>query len=106
MKILFDECIPKRLSRSFPGHEVQTVAGAGWAGIKNGELLKKASSLFEVFVTVDRNLSFQQNLQVLPLVVIVIHSSSNRIQDLERYVPEVVLLLKSPLTKTVHRIGI
>ena len=62
MKILLDECIDRRLAKDIAGHEVKTVPQMGWATIKNGDLLTLAEKGFEVFVTVDRNLSFQQNL--------------------------------------------
>ena len=60
MKILLDECIDRRLARELKGHTVKTVPQMGWAGIKNGRLLAAAEKEFDVFVTVDRNLSFQQ----------------------------------------------
>lgn len=62
MKILLDECVDRRLAKDIVGHEVKTVPQMGWATIKNGELLTLAEREFDVFVTVDRNLSFQQNL--------------------------------------------
>jgi hypothetical protein len=58
MKVLLDECVDRRLARDIEGHEVRTVPEAGWAGLKNGELLKRAQDQFDVFVTVDRNLPF------------------------------------------------
>jgi hypothetical protein len=60
VKILLDECIDRRFAREIKGHEVQTFPQAGWAGIKNGELLTKAQAQFDAFVTVDRNLAFQK----------------------------------------------
>ena len=59
MKVLLDECLPRRLAATLTEHEVKTVPQAGWASIKNGALLKLAESAFDVFVTADRNLSFQ-----------------------------------------------
>ena len=60
------------------GHEVQTVQEAGWAGLKNGELLQRAEAAkFEVFVTADQNLEFQQNLQRTGLLVVVVRAASN-----------------------------
>lgn len=59
MKILLDECIDRRLAKDIAGHEVKTVPQMGWAATKDGELLALAEKDFEVFVTVDRNLSFQ-----------------------------------------------
>jgi hypothetical protein len=62
MRILLDECVDWRLARDVVGHDVRTARQMGWTTIKNGELLALASGQFDVFVTVDRNLSFQQNL--------------------------------------------
>ena len=59
MKILIDECVDWRLSRDIVGHEVKTARQMGWSSIRNGELLGLAAAEFDVFVTVDRNLSFQ-----------------------------------------------
>lgn len=67
MKILIDECIDRRLSRDFVGYEVKTVPQMGWAGIKNGRLLRLASSQFDVFITVDQHLPFEQNNEYLKL---------------------------------------
>lgn len=62
MRVLLDECVDRRLAREIVGHEVTTVPEAGWAAVKNGDLLVLAEKSFDVFVTVDRNLSFQQSL--------------------------------------------
>ena len=62
MRILLDECIDRRLVRDLVGHEVKTAPQMGWSGVKNGQLLALAAVEFDVFITVDRNLSFQQNL--------------------------------------------
>ena len=62
MRLLLDECIDRRLAREIEGHGVVTVPQAGWEGIRNGELLRLAQEQFDVFITVDRNLSFQQHL--------------------------------------------
>ena len=62
MKVFLDECIDWRFARDIVGHDVKTARQMGWTSIKNGELLALASEQFDVFVTVDRNLSFQQNL--------------------------------------------
>jgi len=61
MKLLLDECTPKRLRLDFPGHDVQTVQEAGLKGLKNGALLRLASSKFDVLITADQNITFQQN---------------------------------------------
>ena len=74
MKVLLDECVDWRLSRAIAGHDVKTAKQMGWASVKNGELLALASERFDVFVTVDRNLSYQQNVQALPIAIVVLHA--------------------------------
>jgi hypothetical protein len=90
VKVLLDECIDRRLARDIAGHDVKTVPQMGWAGIKNGDLLTLAEKQFEVFVTVDRNLSFQVNLPRYNIAVIVLRCRSNRLQDLRPLVPELL----------------
>lgn len=97
MKILLDECIDRRFARDLTGHEVKTVPQMGWSGIDNGELLTLAQELFDVFVTVDRNLSFQQNIPSYNIAVIVLRCRSNRLGDLRALVPQ--LLTSLPLAK-------
>jgi hypothetical protein len=72
MRVLLDECVPKRLRAELAAHAVRTVAEMGWSGVKNGQLLQKAASDFDCFLTVDRNLQFQQRIDALPLAVLVI----------------------------------
>lgn len=93
MKILLDECIDRKLAKEFPDYEVKTVPQMGWAGIKNGQLLSLAEAEFDVFITVDRNLSFQQNLPQFDIAVIVLQASSNRLADLKPLVPEILTIL-------------
>ena len=69
MCILLDESLPRRLSRALAEHTVTTVVEAGWSGVKNGKLLALAAGQYDVFVTADRNLQYQQNLSSLPLAV-------------------------------------
>lgn len=88
MKILLDECIDRKLAREFVDHEIKTVPQMEWAGIKNGQLLALAEAEFDVFITVDRNLSFQQNLPQFDIAVIVLQAASNRLADLKPLVPE------------------
>ncbi len=89
-RILLDECIDWRLIRHLRPHRVTTVGRMGWSGIQNGRLLRKASGEFDVLVTVDRNLSFQQNLFNVDLAVIVLCVPSNRLQDLLPLMPRVL----------------
>ena len=78
MRVLLDESLPRRLKAELTEYEVSTVPEAGWAGTKNGELLRLAEPLFDVFVTMDRRLPSQQNLSDLALCVIVLLAKSKR----------------------------
>ena len=98
MKILLDECVDRRFAKELPGHFVKTVPQMGWATIKNGELLVLAEKEFDVFITVDRNLSFQQNLPKFNIAVLVLQARSNRLADLKPLAPKVLSVLPS-LTK-------
>jgi hypothetical protein len=93
MRVLLDECIPRRIRGALIGHEVQTAAEVGLAGLKNGELLRAASPKFGCFLTVDRNLQFQQKPGVLPVAVIVIAARNNRYETLVPLMPEVLKAL-------------
>ena len=79
MKVLLDECVDWRLSREIIGHEVRTAGQMGWAAVKNGELLRLAARDFDAFVTVDRNLAFQQNLIALPVAIIILEGRTSRL---------------------------
>ena len=105
MKILLDECVPRRLAAPLGGYDVKTVPQVGWAGIKNGKLLKLADAGFNVFITVDRNLSFQQDLTELRLAVIVLGAQSNRFEDLLPLVPQIVAALATIRSREVRLIG-
>jgi len=87
VKVFLDECVDWRLMREIVGHEVNTARQMGWTTIKNGALLALASQQFDVFVTVDRNLAFQQNLEGLSIAVIVLRAHTNRLADLKPLIP-------------------
>ena len=87
MKVFGDECVDWRLPRDIVGHEVRRARQMGRSTIKNGELLALAAKDFEAFVTVDRNLSFQQNLSAFAIAVIVLTAPSNRLVGLKPLVP-------------------
>lgn len=82
MRLLLDESVPKRLRQHLPAHDVKTVVEMGWSGVKNGALLALAGSGFDAFITVDKNLPYQQNLTTLPVAVVVLNASSNEISHL------------------------
>ena len=107
MKVLLDECIDWRLGRDITGHEVVTARQMGWATIKNGALLKLATEAgFGAFVTVDRNLSFQQNVLALRLAVVVLCATSNRLAELRRLVPNLLEALASASPGTVTEVSV
>jgi hypothetical protein len=83
----------RRFTKEFVGYEVKTVPQMGWAGVKNGQLLAFAEAEFDVFITVDRNLSFQQNLPEFNIAVIVLQAPSNRLADLKPLAPQVLAIL-------------
>lgn len=93
MRILIDECLHWRLSRALEGHECVSVQAAGWGGLSNGVLLKLAAQQFEVFLTGDRNLSFQQNLSTFDIAVVVLHAENTQLHHTIPLMPKVMALL-------------
>ena len=93
MSVLLDECLPKRLKRELVGHESRTAPEMGWASKRNGELLALAAGAFDVFLTADRNLSYQQDVSAFNIAVIVLVAQSNRIDDLRPLAPRVLEVL-------------
>ena len=104
MKLLLDECTPERLRFDFVGHEVLTVGQAGLKGLKNGALLRVASGNFDVLITVDQNLSSQQNLSELSIAIIIMVARSNRYPDLRILVPKVLNAIASIRVGEIVRI--
>lgn len=95
MRLLLDASIPSRLRRSLTEHSVRTVVEAGWSGVKNGKLLALAAAEFDAFVTVDKNLPFQQNLATLPVALVVLDSVSHELSALLPLVPTLLRELAS-----------
>ena len=93
MRILLDENLDWRLRRELSGHVVDSVPLIGWAGLKNGELLALANAQYDVFITMDANLSFQQHLAGLRIAVVVLKAGSNRLADTRPLMPKVLELL-------------
>ncbi|HKW61879.1 MAG TPA: DUF5615 family PIN-like protein [Candidatus Acidoferrum sp.] len=106
MRILIDECIDERFRNALPGHECQTTRYAGLAGLENGELLTAAEAAgFEVFVTVDQGIEYQQNLITRKLAIIILRANSNRLKDLLPLAPICLARLKSLEPGKVIRIA-
>jgi len=96
VRVLLDENLPHDLIAELAGHDVSTVQGLGWSGVKNGDLLDRAGGRFDAFVTMDRRLEREHDLTVLTFGVIVILAKSNRMLHL--------LPLVAPLLKGLSRI--
>ncbi len=105
LRVLLDECLPKKLKRELHADLVVTVQEMGWSGRKNGELMTLARHQFDVFITADQNLQYQQNLAYATIGVIVLVASSNRIEALKPLMPEVNHVLLTIQTGDVVQVG-
>ncbi len=106
MRVILDECVESRLAARLGAFEVRTVADQGWVGITNGQLLSRAAAEFDVFVTVDRNLPFQQHLPKFDIAVILLRAKTNRVVDLIALVPELVSIIPNAKAGMVTPIGL
>ena len=105
MRVLLDECLPRRLKGELAGHDAKTVPECGWAGVKNGQLLGRAVGQFDVFLTVDRNVAFQQNLAAYAIAVVAMHSVSNDLDDLRPLLPDLLAVLPTVKPGTITIVG-
>ena len=107
MKILLDECAPRALKLALivAGHECTTVQEAGWSGMENGELLNLADASFDVLVTLDQNIRYQQHLTGRKLAVVIVRGRSNRLIDLQPQFPACVEVLRAIHPGTVVEVG-
>jgi predicted nuclease of predicted toxin-antitoxin system len=104
MKILLDECLPRKLKNDLPGHAVTTVSEMQWKGLKNGELIRLAEQAFDVFVTIDQGVRYQQNLQGAKLAVILLAAPNNRIETLRPLMPRVLTVLQTIRRSEIVRV--
>lgn len=95
MRVLLDESLPHDMVPEIIGHEVHTVQGRGWAGTKNGALLALAVPEFDVFITGDRNLPYQQNLALFDIRVIILAAPRNRIEEIRPLLPRLLEAIES-----------
>ena len=106
MKVLLDENLPHDLRFHLPGHEVFTVSFMKWQGLGNGELLSQASvEGFECLITKDAGVAYEQNLQSLPMPVVILRSKTNKLEDIRPLVPQLLLALDSLLPKSLVHVG-
>ncbi len=105
MRVLLDECVPHRLAAAFVGVEVRTVVQMGWANTTNGQLLRLAEQDFDVFVTTDQRLQFQQTIAALDLAVLVLVARRNKLDFLMPLMPEALVLLPELRPGEVRTVG-
>jgi hypothetical protein len=85
---LLDECVTKRLKQHLKEYEVFTVTQMRWNGLKNGKLLTECvNNTFDLVLTIDKNLMFQQNLDKYPITIAVINSQTSKIEELVLFMP-------------------
>jgi hypothetical protein len=106
VRILLDESLPRQLAHELPGHDVRTVSQEKWTGLKNSELLRRAKSEgFEVFITADQGLEYQQDLARSGLGIIVVKAATNRLEDLRPLIPTLLQALSSIRPGELGRVG-
>ena len=88
MKVLLDECVTKRLKFYLKDFEVFTVTELGWSGVKNGKLMTLCvENGFEVLLTIDKNLAYQQNLNKYKIAIVVLNTITSKIEELSLFMP-------------------
>jgi len=104
VKLLLDECVTRHLKRDLVGHDVHTVEDAGFKGLENGELLKAASGAYEVLITVDRNIPYQQNIADLNIAILILAAKRNSYVRLKPLIPTALSALETINAGDVIRI--
>ena len=105
MRVILDECLPRRLLRDFPDHSTTTVPRQGWAGLTNGALLERVEPEFDVFVTMDSNIVHQQNMSQLKVCLIVLHGLNSRYETLQPLLPQIREAIKQAEPGSIIHIG-
>ncbi len=105
MRVLLDENLPADFAALVTGHEVVTVRGLGWAGTQNGELMRRAAAVCDVFVTMDRNIPHQQHIPGFSFGVLLLVAHSNRMADLRPHVAAVLAALPRAQPGVLQRVG-
>jgi predicted nuclease of predicted toxin-antitoxin system len=105
VRVLLDENLPHDLAALLVGHQADTVAGCGWSGTKNGELLRLASTNHQAFLTMDRRLPDQQHLEDFPFAVLLLLAPSNRMFHLRPLVPHILAALDTAAPGTLTTVA-
>ncbi len=108
MRLLLDECVPRKVKFLFAdgGHECETVRDAGFSGKENGELLVLAEEQIDVFVTIDKNIRYQQNMTGRNIAILIIRPASNDLDDIRPHVPHALIALRSLKPGQLVEVGI
>ena len=106
MKLLLDECVVRDLKSDLAGHEVSTVVEAGFGGLENGQLLRAVAGKYDVLITVDRNLPFQQNIVSLQIAVLILTSTGITYADLKPLVPKILTQLSTTQPGQIYRVSL
>lgn len=105
MRILLDESVPERLGPLLVGHSCESVRRRGWKGLENGRLLAAAASDFDVLLTADKSMAYQQNLATLPISIVIMLAHSNRVEDLSKVVPALLRELEHLPPRTLRKVA-
>ncbi len=105
MRILLDECVPRQLKKELAGYTVKTATEAGWASIKNGALLRLAEGSFDVLVTVDRGMRYQQNISKYNISLVVLVVRRSNFATLQPLIPALLEAISAAQSGTVTHIG-
>ena len=105
MRILLDESVPEKLGRLLVGHSYSTIQRQGWTSVKNGKLLNLAKDDFDVLLTADKGMEYQQNQDALPVAILVVRARSNRMEDLGRAVPAILTALEEMPPRTLRKVA-
>ena len=108
MRLLLDECLPRRTKFLFAesGHECETVRDAGFSGKENGELIALAEKQFNVLITIDKNIRYQQNIAGRNIAILIIRAASNDLDDIRPHVPQALAALRSIKPGQIVEVGI
>ena len=105
MRVLLDNCVPRKLARHLSGHQTDNTVKLGWADLDDGPLLDVMTGLFDVLLTVDKSIPYQQSIAHRPLALVVLRAKSNSLHDLLPLVPELLAVLPDLKPGEVRIIG-
>jgi Domain of unknown function (DUF5615) len=105
VRVLLDEHLPVDLAPELRGHDVDTVVGRGWAGVKNSDLLHRMRGHYDVLITMNRGIEFQQSISALPFGVVIVRAASNRMQHLNPLAPAILDAISATTSGQIQRVG-